>query len=77
MDFTQKRMNLIENMIKIYQKLVNFHQNQALIVIDYKILSTDFELDQIQMTKLLESEFEMLMTRFIGPNCLVLTEIGL
>ena len=36
-DFTQKGTNLIENILKIQWKLVDFHWNQALKLIDYAI----------------------------------------
>ena len=63
-------MNLIKNMIKIHQNLDTF--NQTLIIIEDNITLTDFELDRIQMTKLLESEFESLCIQFGNPKRLSL-----
>ena len=38
-----------------------------------RILMSDFESDQIRLTKLFESQFELMTIRFLGPNrlCLV------
>ena len=61
--FDWKRTNLIENMIKIHQQLVNFNKKWCKIIINNTIFVCFFELGRFHLIKLLSSIlFDALLT---------------